>query len=237
MNLDDRMKSYENITRNYLYPRMPIIVRIDGKCFHNYTKSFNKPFDDQLRNTFIEVSEYLMQNIQGCELAYTQSDEISLFIHTYNKFDTEMPFNGNIQKLVSIIASEVTVKFNKNIRIDVNEAIGWANFDCRCFNIPKEEVYNYFLWRMRDAYKNSIQSIARQAFGHSKCMNVNTDDLLFMIKGRDELKWDEISNFHKFGVLTYKNENNVLKNLSTKFSGNEKVKTLINNIVNKQEQE
>ena len=42
-NLGDRMKSYENITRTYLPGRMPIIIRIDGKAFHTFTKGFRKP--------------------------------------------------------------------------------------------------------------------------------------------------------------------------------------------------
>lgn len=29
--LGDRMKSYENVTRNYLIQNLPTIVRIDGK--------------------------------------------------------------------------------------------------------------------------------------------------------------------------------------------------------------
>ena len=31
--LGDRMKGYENINRNHLIKRMPVIIRLDGKAF------------------------------------------------------------------------------------------------------------------------------------------------------------------------------------------------------------
>lgn len=38
MNLAERMKKYEYINRNYLMSRTPIIIRLDGKAFHSFTK-------------------------------------------------------------------------------------------------------------------------------------------------------------------------------------------------------
>jgi tRNA(His) guanylyltransferase len=46
VNLEDRMKAYEQATRTVLPRRLPIIVRVDGKGFSNYTKQLpGKPFD------------------------------------------------------------------------------------------------------------------------------------------------------------------------------------------------
>ena len=36
-NLGDRMKMYEDVNRNYLTRRMPVIIRVDGKAFHSIT--------------------------------------------------------------------------------------------------------------------------------------------------------------------------------------------------------
>ena len=41
-----------------------------------------------------------------------------------------------------------------------------AMFDARCFNIPKEEVTNYFYWRQLDATRNSIQMVGQANFSH-----------------------------------------------------------------------
>ena len=38
--LGDRMKGYENISRNYLTRRVPVCVRIDGKAFHTLTRGY-----------------------------------------------------------------------------------------------------------------------------------------------------------------------------------------------------
>lgn len=38
MDLGERMKRYEFVTRNYLTCKTPVIVRIDGKAFHTFTK-------------------------------------------------------------------------------------------------------------------------------------------------------------------------------------------------------
>ena len=44
--LSDRMKSYEYITRNYLTRKLPVILHLDGKAFHSFTRGFKKPFDE-----------------------------------------------------------------------------------------------------------------------------------------------------------------------------------------------
>jgi tRNA(His) 5'-end guanylyltransferase len=52
MTLGDRMKEYyEKPSRNYFPRKSNIIIRIDGKAFHTYTKGFNKPFDHQMMET------------------------------------------------------------------------------------------------------------------------------------------------------------------------------------------
>lgn len=44
--LGDRMKAYENISRTYLPRRIPVIIRLDGKAFHTFTRGLEKPFDE-----------------------------------------------------------------------------------------------------------------------------------------------------------------------------------------------
>lgn len=73
--LGDRMKNnYENISRYYLTRRMPVIIRVDGRSFHTFTRGFKKPFDDILVNTMQDTMKYLCENIQGCVLGYTRRD-------------------------------------------------------------------------------------------------------------------------------------------------------------------
>ena len=110
---DKRMKKYEYVSRTYLTTRTPVIIRIDGKCFHSFTRGFKKPFDEILSGTMQETMKYLCENIQGCVLGYTQSDEITLILVDYKEINTCAWFDYNIQKCASIAASMTTMAFNR----------------------------------------------------------------------------------------------------------------------------
>lgn len=112
--LGTRMKTYyEQIPKTKLMRRMPVIIRIDGKAFHTFTRGFQKPFDEVLIKTMRETTKYLCENIQGCVLGYTQSDEITLVLVDYHKFETAAWFDYEVQKMCSIAASMATMAFNK----------------------------------------------------------------------------------------------------------------------------
>ena len=112
--LGTRMKEYyESIPKTKLTRRMPVIIRIDGKAFHTFTKGFARPFDEVLIKTMQETTKYLCENIQGCVLGYTQSDEISLVLVDYKNLNTSAWFDYEVQKMCSIAASMATMAFNK----------------------------------------------------------------------------------------------------------------------------
>ena len=82
--LGDRMKhNYEDRYRIYLTRRTPVIIRIDGKAFHSFTKGLNRPYDMVLKQSMWETAKDLCENIMGCQLAYIQSDEISNEVCNY----------------------------------------------------------------------------------------------------------------------------------------------------------
>lgn len=125
---DKRMKKYEFVSRHYLTTRTPVIIRIDGKAFHTFTRGFQKPFDDVLSKTMQETMKYLCENIQGCVLGYTQSDEITLVLVDYKNIDTSAWFDYNIQKCASVAASMATMAFNKYFNNNIEE-FGRANIE------------------------------------------------------------------------------------------------------------
>jgi tRNA(His) guanylyltransferase len=174
--LGDRMKNnYENISRSYLMRRTPVIMRIDGKAFHTLTRSCIKPFDEFLSDAMITAAYAVAKEVMGFKLAYIQSDEISILLTDYDTLDTEAWFNYNIQKMCSVSASIASVAFTN--------AFGKpAHFDCRVFNIPKEEVNNYFIWRQQDWMRNSIQMLARTHYSQKELDHKNVTkmhDMLF----------------------------------------------------------
>lgn len=111
--LAKRMKQYESVSKSTLVRRMPVIIRLDGRSFHTFTKGFKRPFDDVLIETMQETMKHLCENIQGCVLGYTQSDEITLVLVDYKNLDSQSWFDNEVQKICSIAASMATMAFNK----------------------------------------------------------------------------------------------------------------------------
>lgn len=111
--LGARMKGYEYVSRIFLTRRTPVIIRIDGKAFHSFTRGFQKPFDEIFVKSMQDTMKYLCENIQGCVLGYTQSDEITLVLVDYQNRDSCAWFDNNIQKIASVSASMATMAFNK----------------------------------------------------------------------------------------------------------------------------
>ena len=112
--LGKRMKEfYEQIPKTKLMRRCPVIIRLDGRSFHTFTRGFQRPFDEVLIKTMQETTKYLCENIQGCVLGYTQSDEITLVLVDYKKLDSSAWFDYEVQKMCSIAASMATMAFNR----------------------------------------------------------------------------------------------------------------------------
>lgn len=206
--LGDRMKrNYESVSQTRLLRRTPVIIRLDGKAFHTFTKGMRKPFDDELMGTMMLTTRDLVKNIEGCEFGYTQSDEISLLLTDYSKLETQAWFEYKVQKICSVAASMCTGYFNTNFfrYYDFN-IDGWklAFFDARVFNIPKEEVVNYFLWRQRDATRNSIQSVGQAHFSHKQLHKKSCNEIQDMLWKEKDINWNDLEVYKKRGTCVYK---------------------------------
>lgn len=109
----ERLEKAEKHEPNFLTRRVPAIIRLDGKAFHTFTKGMEKPFDLVLTQAMQETMKHLCENIQGCVLGYTQSDEITLVLTDYATIQTDAWFGYNIQKMCSVSASMATMAFNR----------------------------------------------------------------------------------------------------------------------------
>lgn len=204
--LGTRMKTfYEEIPKTKLMRRTPVAIRIDGRAFHTFTRGFKRPFDGVLQKSMHETMLYLCKNIQGCVLGYTQSDEITLILVDYKTFESGAWFDYEVQKLCSIAASMATMKFNQvftqavyDFSIEkaawgekenkeytasiVRAATTGAQFDARCFNVPREEVTNLLYWRQIDATRNAVQMIGQKYFSHKQLHEKNCNMIIQMLK-------------------------------------------------------
>ena len=223
--LDVRMKRYEAVSDVYLMRRTPVILRLDGSHFHTYTRGFEKPFDNVLITTMQKTMEALCNDIQGAVFGYTQSDEITIVLCDYKTLETSAWFDNRLEKLCSVGASKASRYFNKFFMEIVEEKISTdkslseklrdkyrsryftADFDCRAFNIPKEEVCNCVIWRQNDAEKNSIQSLAQSLYSHKELNGLKCNQLqnkMFTEKG---VNWNELPTYCKRGSACIKDNN------------------------------
>lgn len=170
--LGDRMKrKYEDVFRHTLPQRTYGIIRIDGKAFHTYTKNLPRPYSAELAACLDTAAAALCKQMQGARFAYGQSDEYSFLFSDFEDIDTQMWFNGNIQKITSVAASIFTAYFNDATAFLKAKykvpAVGL--FDARVFIIPNRiDVINYFVWRQQDASRNSLSMLASTHFSHKE---------------------------------------------------------------------
>jgi tRNA(His) guanylyltransferase len=194
-----RMKSYES---NRRLESGAIIVRVDGKSFHTWTKQIkaNRPFDEAVIDAMRNATQDTAESMQGFRLAYTQSDEASFLLVS----DTvqEPWFGGKLDKIVSITASMFTYYFNSHWQYLVSTR-GYpsipAFFDARAFNIPIEDAANCFYWRQLDWMRNSIIMLGRAHFSHKQLHGKNTNEVKEMLRDKD-IKWEDLYSYKKYGT-------------------------------------
>ena len=233
--LGTRMKEfYEGVPKTRLVRRMPVAIRLDGKAFHTFTRGFEKPFDEVLGRAMRGTMKYLCENIQGCVLGYTQSDEITLILVDYQNLNSCAWFDYEVQKMCSISASMATMAFNKfftnNVKNEIMEykaslvpqsvkiqekikkycdtlkqaSEKGAMFDARVFNIPKEEVCNLIYWRQLDATRNSIQMVGQANFSHKELQKKSCNMIQEMLFAEKGINWNDYPTYLKRGSCCIK---------------------------------
>ncbi|CAM0025644.1 tRNA-His guanylyltransferase [Vibrio phage D148] len=200
--MGDRLKGYEKVeTGRKFMPMVPVYCRIDGRGFSKFTRGMERPYDIKMSEIMEEVTKYLVQETNA-RTGYTQSDEISLCWHT-EEYNSEIFFGGKIQKMVSTLSALATAKFVELALKAWPErcAKRLPTFDARVFQVPNEaELANCFLWRVRDAVKNSIQMTAQENFSHKELQGKNQSIQLIMLETKG-IVWGNYPRFFKEGTF------------------------------------
>jgi tRNA(His) guanylyltransferase len=206
--LGDRMKSYEDVSRLHLPRRLPVIIRLDGKAFHTYTRGLPRPYCQSLMTAMDEVARTLCNQVQNTVMAYTQSDEISLLLVDYKDIKTTAWFDSNLQKMASVsagIASSKLTALSPTIFGGLRDSLKEAVFDSRVFILPPHEVNNYFIWRQQDWNRNSLAMLAQSMFSHKELQGkgrAEQHEMCFQ-KGTN---WANLSSHIKDGRVLVKRE-------------------------------
>lgn len=197
--MGDRLKSLESVEAGRkCMPLLPICVRLDGKGFSKWTKGLRRPYDERLSTAMQETTKFLVEESNAI-VGYTQSDEISLILYS-DTHESQVYFDGKIQKLTSVLCSLATATFNKFAPLHLGEDCpGTAIFDCRVWNVPNQiEATNTILWREKDASKNSVSMSARHYYSHKELHGKTCAEMqeLMWQKG---VNWNDYPAFFKRG--------------------------------------
>lgn len=219
---------YEGRSKHSLLRRTYTVIRVDGKAFHTYTRGLNTPFDEGFIEDMDSTAAFLCKNIQGAKLAYVQSDEISVLLTDFDTLETDMWFDGNLQKMASVAASLATSEFNRLRvarifkeydaipgKLEANDILSLingrqANFDARAFQIPaRMEVMNYFIWRQQDATRNSVSAVAQSLYSHRELDGKTSNEKQEMIFAKSGINWNDYPSRQKRGGIIEKVEEEV----------------------------
>ena len=197
------------------------MAMIDGKNFSRLIKNkYEKPFDDKFINMMNEVAIYVCKNVQGCKFAYTQSDEITFVLTDFENEETSAYFDYRLCKMLSIIPSLATAKFNQLVTLNLLDTpcstedmkqiikdMSLAQFDCKVWNTDNfNDVFAYFLWRQIDCVRNSKQQAAQTYLPHKELMGKHTDEQVQMLFNKWGIDWNGYSDDKKYGRFIYKEQ-------------------------------
>ena len=168
-----------------MYP----VIRVDGHCFHTFTKKLAKPFDQNMVKAMCMATKKLIEFFSAC-YGYTQSDEITIVLPK-----TSQDYGRKTHKLASLAASIATGEFIRCMeQYQGKKLTKLPAFDGRAFALPDETMLAYYqIWRQQDATRNSISAVARVYFSHRLLLNKNSDDKVAMLKEKDVDFWKDYS--------------------------------------------
>ena len=219
--LKEKCEAMRKTTDYHLPKKTYVMAMIDGRSFSRLIKNnYEKPFDDKFISMMNEVAKYVCKNVQGCCFAYTQSDEITFILTDFENEETSAFFDYRLCKMLSIIPSLATAKFNQLVTLNILdtpcssndmkkfvEMQPLAQFDCKVWDAENfNNVFAYILWRQIDCVRNSKQQAAQTYLSHKQLMNKNTDEQVKMLLDEKGIDWNNYANGKKYGRFIYKEE-------------------------------
>ena len=196
------MKDYEVYSSLRVPKNSNIIVRLDGRSFHKLSDDLNlvKPYDDNFYQVISGVCRDLFSEFSAL-FVYTFSDEISILLK-------DIPFDGRIEKLNSVIASFTSSSFVMHYDFDFKKP---PAFDSRIIPVNDSDIVRYFKWRQDESWRNCVNSHGSY-FLKTKYSNNEVHDILKGMKLNEvhELLFEnginlnDVDNYKKRGIGIYR---------------------------------
>ena len=213
--LSDRCKAYEACYDFKIPERIPIILRLDGRSFHTFTRKMklDRPLDEGFHRAMVKTMLSLCSEIMHARFGYTQSDEISILI--YPKYaNSQAWFDNRVVKMATAAAALASVRFNHALLDTLSKVRGWPEtfielgkacptFDAHLFVIPVHDVANAFLWRQADAARNSVTMHAEFHLERKTLEGISTLERIERLKAI-QVDWNSLPTWQKWGTGTVK---------------------------------
>ena len=189
----------KNFSPEIMIPTLPVIIRLDGNNFSNWTKGLKKPFDPNLTKLMIETAEFLVKETNAI-ISYTQSDEITLILYSDDK-ESAIYNDGKKQKILSKLTADCVNFFNERRKVLLPNHNKVAKFDCRIYQTPTLfDATLQLLWRENDASKNSIFMLASSLFSHKSLQGLNGNQMQDKMMLEKNVNWNDLEVCFKRGT-------------------------------------
>lgn len=189
----------KNFSNEIMIPTLPVIIRLDGNNFKNWTKGLQKPFDEDLTALMVETTKFLVKETNAI-VGYTQSDEITLILYS-NTRKSELYNDGKKSKILSKLSAKMVNFFNEKRKDFLPLHDKTAVFDCRIYQTPTlEDATVQLLWRENDASKNSKSILARSLFSYDDIQGLNGNYLQDKMMTEKGVNWNDLEVKFKRGT-------------------------------------
>lgn len=214
--LKDRYDQYSEISNQKLLSKVPLIININGKGFHNTTSLLDKPFDINFFNCLESTMKKLCSEIEGATIGYCFNDNIVIISRNDQNINTIPWFNNNIQKLNSISSSIATSHFTKYSTNIGMQLMAEPYFYSKVYAVPNEiEALNMFIFYQQLNLLTSLNFSCYYSmlnkFDKVKVKdiikNLSQIDKIEMLESEFGINFNSLNSKFRFGSLCVKNEN------------------------------
>lgn len=211
--LSDRIEHYASINDQKLMGKLPIIICINGCNFSKVTQLLDKPYCMKFSMCIEKVMMRLCNKVDGVIFAYQFNDEIILLLRTDQNIDTEMWYNGFVQKICSVTSSAATLYFNEAATALELNLTGEAIFTSKVFGVPNQaEAVNTLVYHQQQNFHTSIQSACLYNLLNKYDKNtikdmlsgLNIDEKIDLLHQECQMNFNDYPVSFRRGVAAYK---------------------------------
>lgn len=189
----------KNFSNEIMIPMLPVIIRLDGNNFHNWTKGLERPFDKKLTELMTKTTKFLVEETNAI-VGYTQSDEITLILYSEDR-KSAIYNDGKKQKILSKLSAKCANFFNEKRKELLPTHNRVAIFDCRIYQTPTlHDACIQLLWRENDSIKNSIQMLGHNFYSDKQLFKLNTSEIQDKLMLEKGINWNDLETKFKRGT-------------------------------------